>query len=78
MEATMNFLEFQEIEIGEKFIIIHTEDRSEKEKLDSKKEVYVKTADSRKENMKHGNAIQLIDGEPAFVSDRTPVIRVII
>jgi len=78
MEATMNFIEFQEIEIGETFIIIHTGDRSEREKLDSKKEVYVKTAEPWIDNMGPDNAVQLVDGEPALVAHRTPVIRVMI
>jgi len=80
MEAIMNFLELNELEVGEKFIIIHTGDRNERERLDSQKEVYIKTAQSHKDNspQRGENAVKLTDGEPSQVEHTTPVIRITI
>ena len=80
MEATMNFLEFNEIEVGEGFIIIHTENRDEKERLEASKTVCVKTAESHRDNaMSRGaNAVTLTTREEMQVAHRTPVIRIAI
>ena len=80
MEARINFLGFQELKIGETFIIIYTGDRSEREKLSRRKEVHIKTAEAhRDDDLSSGaNAIDLTDGTGTHVAYNTPVIRVII
>ncbi|MFH0969312.1 MAG: hypothetical protein V1804_02290 [Patescibacteria group bacterium] len=74
MKTTIDLLEFQELEIGEKFIIIYTEDENEKRKLSKAKEVYRKISNTCR--LECGKAIGLVTGDETVVARKTPVIRI--
>lgn len=67
-------MEFQDLSIGEKFIMIYKGEIAQN--ITEEKEVFVKTKEVDRDKKEPGEAVRLSDGELIGVNYHTPVIRI--